>query len=51
MRASAIIDARKQSGGFKSVDDLMEVKGVGPTLLERLRPYGAVTGKTTIKAL
>ncbi|MBW2274409.1 MAG: helix-hairpin-helix domain-containing protein [Deltaproteobacteria bacterium] len=51
VRASAIIDARKQSGGFKSVDDLMEVKGVGPSLLERLRPYVAVTGKTTIKAL
>ena len=51
VRANAIIDARKKNGGFKSVDDLVEVKGVGPSLLEKLRPYVAVTGKTTIKAL
>jgi competence ComEA-like helix-hairpin-helix protein len=51
VRASAIVDARKKDGGFKSVDDLMEVRGVGPTLLDQLRPFVAVTGKTTIKAL
>jgi competence ComEA-like helix-hairpin-helix protein len=51
VRASAIVDARKKGGGFKSVDDLMEVRGVGPTLLDQLRPFVAVTGKTTIKAL
>jgi competence protein ComEA len=38
-RAQAIIEARKQKGGFKSVDELTEVKGIGPANLEKLRPY------------
>ena len=38
-RAHAILDARKQKGGFKSVDELTEVKGIGPANLEKLRPY------------
>ncbi len=46
-RARAVIDARKQRGGFKSVDDLMQVKGIGAAGLERLRPHLAVEGKTT----
>ena len=38
-RAQAILEARKQKGGFKSVDELTEVKGIGPANLEKLRPY------------
>lgn len=38
-RAEAILDLRKQKGGFKSVDELTEVKGIGPANLEKLRPY------------
>jgi competence protein ComEA len=38
-RAQAILDMRKQKGGFKSVDELTEVKGIGPVNLEKLRPY------------
>jgi competence protein ComEA len=38
-RAQAILDMRKQKGGFKSVDELTEVKGIGPANLEKLRPY------------
>jgi competence protein ComEA len=38
-RAQAIVEARKQKGGFKSVDELTEVKGIGPANLEKLRPY------------
>jgi competence protein ComEA len=38
-RAQAIIEVRKQKGGFKSVDELTEVKGIGPANLEKLRPY------------
>lgn len=38
-RAQAILDVRKQKGGFKSVDELTEVKGIGPANLEKLRPY------------
>jgi competence protein ComEA len=46
-RAKAVIALRKQRGGFKSVDELLEVKGVGEAGLERLRPYVRITGKTT----
>jgi competence protein ComEA len=38
-RAQAILDMRKEKGGFKSVDELTEVKGIGPANLEKLRPY------------
>jgi competence protein ComEA len=34
-----IIDVRKNSGPFITVDDLRRVKGIGPKILERLRPY------------
>ena len=38
VRARAIIAERKRRGGFESVEQLAAVKGVGPKLLERLRP-------------
>ena len=44
-RAQAILDARKQRGGFKSVDELVDVRGIGPRNLEKLRPYLHVSGK------
>jgi len=46
-RAKAVIAVRKQRGGFKSVDELMEVKGIGEVALERLRPFVRTEGKTT----
>ncbi len=46
-RANALIQARKQQGGFKSVDELLEVKGIGEAGLAKLRPHVAVRGKTT----
>jgi competence protein ComEA len=49
-RARALIEARKQLGGFKSVEQLVEVKGIGPAALERLRPFVSVSGKTTARA-
>ena len=47
VRAVAIVAMRKQRGGFKRIEDLLEVKGIGPKMLERLRPYATLTGKTT----
>ena len=38
-RAQAILEIRKEKGGFKSVDELTEVKGIGPANLEKLRPF------------
>jgi competence protein ComEA len=49
-RARAIVEARKTRGGFKSVEELVEVKGIGSSLLEQIRPYLVVNGKTTAQA-
>lgn len=37
-KAQAILDYRAQHGGFKSVDELKSVKGIGAKQFERLRP-------------
>ncbi len=47
-RARAIVAERQARGGFQSVDELLEVRGIGPANLERLRPYARVTGKTQV---
>jgi competence protein ComEA len=36
--AQAIIDHREQHGPFRSVDDLADVRGIGPAKMEQLRP-------------
>jgi competence protein ComEA len=46
-RAKAVVSMRKQRGGFKSVDELTEVKGIGEAALERLRPFVRTEGTTT----
>lgn len=48
-RASALIALRKQRGGFKSVDELKDVKGIGDAGLERMRPFVRLDGRTTAK--
>jgi competence protein ComEA len=48
-RAKAVLVLRKQSGGFKSVDELAQVKGIGMTVLDRMRPYVRIEGKTTAR--
>jgi competence protein ComEA len=44
-RARAIVEARKARGGFKTVDELLDVKGIGEQGLERLRPFVSIDGK------
>jgi competence protein ComEA len=49
-KAAAIVAAREQSGGFRSVDELEGVRGIGPALLEKLRPLvkvGSTAGSAT----
>ncbi|MDQ3662389.1 MAG: helix-hairpin-helix domain-containing protein [Actinomycetota bacterium] len=40
--AAAILDYRSQAGSFSSVEELLEVSGVGPATLEAMRPYVTV---------
>lgn len=42
-RAQDIITYREEHGPFRTVDELTEVSGIGPVILEGLREY-AVTG-------
>jgi competence protein ComEA len=43
--AKKIVDFRNENGPFKSVDDLLKVRGVGEKSLERLRPHLTVGKK------
>ncbi len=43
--AKAIVAWRTAHGRFQSVDDLLQVKGIGPKKLETLRPYVTVERK------
>ncbi len=37
--AKRIVEHRDRAGGFARLDDLRQVRGIGPKTLERLRPY------------
>ena len=39
VKAAAIVAERESSGGFQSIDDLESVRGIGPSLVARLRPH------------
>ncbi len=44
--AKRVVETRRTRGPFRSVDELIEVKGIGPKTLERLRPLVVVRPKT-----
>ena len=48
-RARALIELRKRRGGFKAVEELKDVKGIGDAGLARLRPFVRLDGKTTAR--
>jgi|GEM_PF-1590332 len=48
-RANALIAMRKSRGGFKSVAELTDVKGIGEAALAKLRPFVRIEGKTTAR--
>ena len=37
--AGLIIHERKKSGGFKSLDEILSIRGIGPALYGKIRPY------------
>ncbi|MEO0136009.1 MAG: ComEA family DNA-binding protein [candidate division WOR-3 bacterium] len=37
--ARRIIEYREKNGGFRTVEDLKKVKGIGERLFEKLKPY------------
>ena len=42
--AAAIVEHRRRSGPFATVDELVEVSGIGPAKLEQIRPLATVGG-------
>ena len=47
-RAGQIVALRKERGSFRSVDELLDVRGIGPAMLERMRPQVSLSGKTRL---
>jgi competence protein ComEA len=43
-KAAAIVAARDAQGGFSSLDELENVRGIGPALMAKLRPLVIVGG-------
>lgn len=41
-KGQAILDWREANGGFRSVEELLEVRGIGEGILSQLRPYVTV---------
>ncbi len=46
--AARIVEQREKNGAFKSLDDLMLVRGIGESIYEQLKPYVAISGPTTL---
>lgn len=48
--AGRIVEHRTKNGNFKSIEDLMLVKGIGEKSFEKMKPYVATSGSTTLAA-
>lgn len=46
--AARIVEQREKNGPFKTLDDLMLVRGIGESTYEQLKPYVALAGPTTL---
>ena len=43
-KSAAIIKLRDQNGGFESLDQLLEVRGIGESVLKDIKEYGTLEG-------
>ncbi|MBR57980.1 MAG: hypothetical protein CMH54_07960 [Myxococcales bacterium] len=48
-KASLVVEYRDSNGAFRTVDELIRVKGIGPKTLERIRPLAIVGDGQTVK--
>lgn len=46
--AGRIVDFREANGPFKTVDEIVAVKGIGETSFAKLKPYIVTSGATTL---
>lgn len=46
--AGRIIEYREANGPFRTIDEIVAVKGIGDNSLEKLEPYLATSGATTL---
>ncbi len=46
--AGRIIEFREANGPFRSVDEIIAVKGIGERSFEKLKPYIVTSGATTL---
>ena len=46
--ATRIIEFRETSGPFRSVDEIIAVKGIGDSSFKKLEPYIVTSGATTL---
>jgi len=46
--AARILEHREKNGAFQKIEDLMLVRGIGEKSFERIRPYVATAGATTL---
>jgi comEA protein len=44
VRAAAILELRSRRGTFRDVSDLLDVKGIGPATLSRIKPFVTLGG-------
>ncbi|NSL54667.1 ComEA family DNA-binding protein [Uliginosibacterium aquaticum] len=48
-KARAIVDYRKTNGGFKTLEEIKQVKGIGDKTFDKIKPQLSLTGETKIE--
>ena len=46
--AARLVEQREKNGPWKTLDDLMLVRGIGEATYEQLKPYVSLSGPTTL---